>query len=594
VGTKIDIMSLNTFVGILFLLYTLPFKFTENKYYKNSLGYIWFIILALMLIINISDIIYFGFFYKHIDSTLIALNNDPSAVIGFVKVYIFQLFILLLFLVVFFKYWQKLIIRPIQSIKYKTSTLLFLITILFVLFGARGCKINDKPFNISDAYVTDKISGANLSISGFYSAYRNSYNISNKKQKVDFYPQNIAKQIVQSVLETNTTVFTNPDYPFQRAFKNNKPTKKYNVCIILVESLSSKFVDSFNGNIGLKVTPFIDSIASQSMIFTNAYANGRQSIDGIGAILAGVVAPANNNLYFGKGLEASKFSYLGSIFKSNGYKTIAMQSSKRNSFRVDSITRLAGFSRYYGAEDFKTHQHGEDKDKMPHYGTWDGDMFNRYFTELDKIQKPFLSFTFTSTTHFPFYLPNKKYEIYPHNKINLNGYLNTLKYTDDMLKDFFNKAKKTNWFKDTIFILLADHTAPMPQHNVTEFTKKFNIVIPNRMLERYKIPLIVYAPSIIKPKIVDNVVSQADIIPSLIDTLGFKSNFSTISNSIFNNSNQFALAKEGNIYTFITKDGYTIRRTDKLFKTKNKDYSKEILSLHQLFVDSLNKNKFYK
>jgi phosphoglycerol transferase MdoB-like AlkP superfamily enzyme len=272
-----------------------------------------------------------------------------------------------------------------------------------------------------------------------------------------------------------------------------------------------------------------------------------------------------------------------------------MQSSKRNSFRVDSIARLSGFDRYYGAEDFQTHQHGENKDKMPHYGTWDGDMFNHYFKELDSIKKPFLSFTFTSTTHFPYYLPSKKYEIYPHNNKTINGYFNTMRYTDDMIKDFITKAKKTSWFKDTIFIFIADHTAPITNNEITAFEEETGIKIPNRQLEYYKIPFIIYAPHIFKPQVISKVTSQADILPSLIDFLGFKNNFSTISNSVFTKTNNsFAFSKAGDIYTYITKDGYTQRRTDKNFTNKSKDYSKQILSIHQVFVDSLNKNKFFK
>ena len=219
----------------------------------------------------------------------------------------------------------------------------------------------------------------------------------------------------------------------------------------MLESFSAKFVDSFT-NSHLGVTPYLDFLSNHGVKFVNAYANGMHSIIGIGAILAGVVPPINTDLYFGKGLESSNFSYIGSIFKKNGYHTLAMQSSNRHSFRVDSITKMAGFDKYFGAEDFKTHQHNEDKNKMPFYGTWDGDMFNRFFTEINKLQEPFLAFTFTATTHFPFYLPSKKYEIYPHSDQNLNGFLNTMYYTDCMIQDFMHKAQTAKWFKNTIFI----------------------------------------------------------------------------------------------------------------------------------------------
>ncbi len=594
VGIKIDIMSLNTFIGIFLLLLAIPFKFTLNKYYRYFLGYLWFVVLSIIIFINIADLIYFGFFYKHIDSTLIALNNDIDPIIGFAKAYIFYIIILIFCLLILLKVWSILLKKEVINNSYISLAGIFFVTLIFIAYGARGCKVSGKPFNISDAYVTDKISGANLSISGFYSAYRNSYNMSHKNQVIDFYPKDEAINNIRQILQNLNTKFVDKKYPFKRKFTDDKSIKKYNVSIVLLESFSSKFVDSFNGNIGLNTTPFLDSMANDGIKLTNAYANGRQSIDGVGAVLAGIVAPANNNLYFGKGLEASQFSYLGSIFKNNGYSTIAMQSSKRNSFRVDSIARLSGFDTFYGAEDFQTHQHGEDKNKMPHYGTWDGDMFNRYFKELDTIKKPFLSFAFTSTTHFPYYLPAKKYEIYPQNKKTINGFFNTMRYTDDMIKDFITKAKKTTWFKDTVFIFIADHTAPITIKEILNFEKENNLKIPNRTLEHYKIPFIIYAPYILKPQIIDTVVSQADILPSMLDILGFKNQFSTISNSVFKkDKNSFVFAKAGDIYTFITKDGYTTRRTDKRFIVENKDYSKEILSIHQVFVDNLNKNRFY-
>jgi phosphoglycerol transferase MdoB-like AlkP superfamily enzyme len=593
VGIRIDIMSLNTFIGVLILLFALPFKFTANRYYKAFFGYIWFVILGIIIFVNIADIFYFGFFYKHIDSTLIALNNNIAAVFGFAKSFIWYIIALCFILYILFRYWQKLINSAIEVPSYKSLFGTFLLLFIFTIYGARGCKIGGKPFNISDAYVTNKISGANLSVSGFYSFYRNSYNISPNQQNYHFYKQDDAIATVQSILTTDQTIFVDKNYPFKRKFKNIAKKKKYNVCIILLESFSRKFVDSLNGNIGLNATPFLDTVINSGIKFTNAFANGRQSIDGIGAVLAGVVPPANSNLYFGRGLEASRFSYLGNIFKNNGYSTVAMQSSSRNSFRVDSITKVAGFDSYFGAEDFKTHQHGEDKDKMPHYGTWDGDMLNRYFKEIDKIKKPFLSFTFTSTTHFPFYLPSKKYAIYPHDKTSLVGYLNTMRYTDDMVKDFINKAKKTSWFKDTIFVFVADHTAPITNRQIKEFEKLANKKLPDSKLERYRILLSIYAPYILKPSVNTNYISQADILPSLVDLLGFNDSFSTISNSVFSSNNHFVFAKEGNIYTYFTKDGYTIRNTNKLFRHKNIDYSKQILSIHQILVDSLNKNRFY-
>jgi phosphoglycerol transferase MdoB-like AlkP superfamily enzyme len=354
----------------------------------------------------------------------------------------------------------------------------------------------------------------------------------------------------------------------------------------MLESFSSKFIDSFNGNIGLKTTPNLDYFAKNGLKFNNFYANGQRSIQGITAIFTGLINP-NSNIYLGRGLEASGLTYLGNLAKQNGYSTISMQSSNRNSLRFDSISKLAGFDEYYGSEDFTKNTNGEDKDKKPLYGTWDGDMLGSYFDKINNIKKPFLSFAFTSTSHFPFVSAGKKWQIYPHIQKDTLGFLNTMKYTDDMLGVFIDRCKKQPWFKDTIFIFLADHTAGLHNisiKNIDIFAKNYNIKFPNRKNERFKIPLVIYAPYIFKPKVIDIVSSQADILPSLVDYLGWDSSFSTISNSFFDKmvENRFAISKFGDKYLIVTKE--------KLSKKQNKTI---LQSIRQSTYNLLLKNKLY-
>ena len=599
VGAKIDIITICTFNFIFILFLLTPFKFTYNLYYRYFFGFLWFLIMIAILFIDIADILYFPFVNRHITGELIAMMNDLSTVpVMMFDTYLTQTILLTLGVMLLFFVWHKIL--TMQLIVKDTRFLDFLVVpVVFVLLfiGARGMKVSGKAFNVSDAYTTSKISSANLAISGFYSIYRNFYN-STKPQKYKFMDSKVAISNVQKLITTKKTNFVDAKYPLKREF-HKKETKDYNVVIIMLESFSSKFVDSFNGNIGLKVTPNLDNYANNGLKFTNFYANGQRSLDGITALFTGIANPSTNT-YLGRGLEGSKLSYLGNLAKQNGYSTISMQSSNRNSFRFDSISKVAGFDQYYGAEDFTKNVNGEDLNKKPLYGTWDGDMLSHYFNKINEIKKPFLSFAFTSTSHFPFVLPGEKWKQYsPHVQEDSSGMLNTMKYTDDMLGVFIQRCKKEPWFKDTIFVFMADHTAGLWNisiDNINKFSSKYKIKFPNRLEERYKIPLVVYAPHIFKAKEIKTLTSQADIIPSLVDKLGWNSSFSTISNSIFdeNIKNRFVISKAGDSYIMITDDSITHRNlTKKSFQHGEKDLSNDIFSIHQVMSELLMKNKVY-
>lgn len=221
----------------------------------------------------------------------------------------------------------------------------------------------------------------------------------------------------------------------------------------MIESLSAKYVDELAKN-SFNVTPTLDKLAQEGQIFTNFYANGQRSQEGITSIYTGLTQPAGfENL--GEGLELYNPSYLGDMANKNGYSTLAMQSSDRGSFRVDKLSSLAGFKQYYGAEDIK--QTGEESGQ-PNYGAWDGNGFRLLSSKLKTMKEPFMGFFFTASTHSPYYSPGKKWEKYPHDTYSENGYLNTLNYVDDQIKEFMESSKKEPWFNRTIFIFTADHT----------------------------------------------------------------------------------------------------------------------------------------
>jgi len=418
-----------------------------------------------------------------------------------------------------------------------------LIIVLFL--GIRG-NLAGKSFAISDAFVVNKISFGNLALNGFFCLYRSG---GFSPVNHDLLPLEAAVAEVKKTLTSPNISFSEDQmYPLMRSYARSEK-KPYNVVIIMFESLSAGYVDSFSGN-DYGVTPNIDNYANNGLKFTNFYANGQRSLAGITALMTGVTQP-HGLPPLGEGLELSRLSYLGHLARQNGYDTLAIQSSNRGSFKVDAIMNLAGFKQYYGAEDIP--DTGEEVG-APNFGIYDGDMLRFLHQKINTLKVPFISFAFTATTHAPFFSPGKQWEKYPQDPAARNGYLNTVFYVDTMLGEFMQAASKEPWFDQTIFIFFADHVLGIDARKEKMNDEKVKKFSP---LDDFHIPLIMYAPKLLPATEMVEVGSQADIFPTIIHLLGWRNQFSSLSQSLLDEAVQqrFAFLGVGSIIGIITKNG---------------------------------------
>jgi phosphoglycerol transferase MdoB-like AlkP superfamily enzyme len=146
------------------------------------------------------------------------------------------------------------------------------------------------------------------------------------------------------------------------------------------------------------------------------------------------------------------------------------------------------------------------------WGVCDEDLLNKTIKEADssyRAHKPFMSFVMTTSNHRPYDYPNGRIDIPSH-----TGREGAVKYTDFAIGDFLKKAKEKPWFKNTIFVIVADHCA----------VSAGKVDLP---LDKYNIPMIIYAPEILKPQNIDKVASQIDIMPTIFGLLNwsYKSKF---------------------------------------------------------------------
>ena len=363
---------------------------------------------------------------------------------------------------------------------------------------------------ISFAQVTDSFSkfstnqyNNELSKSGLYSlfgAFRN-----NTLDYNTFYlsedEQNAISNLKESLTSKNS-IFLNDD-GITRDIVNSGQEKDYNVVMIVVESLSGRFLESLGGDKGL--TPNLDSLIKESMFFDNFYATGTRTIRGMESITLSVPPMPGRSIV--KREDNYNMYSSGFIFRNKGYETKFIYGGYGYFDNMNEFFSNNGFS-------IVDRSNFSDEEDTFHtiWGVCDEDLLNKTLKEADTsyhAHKPFMSFVMTTSNHRPYDYPNGRIDIPSH-----TGRDGAIKYTDYAIGDFLKKAKDKPWFKNTIFVIVADHCA----------TSAGKAELP---LDKYHIPMIVYAPEVVKPQVIDKLSSQIDIMPTLFNLLNwsYKSKF---------------------------------------------------------------------
>ena len=274
---------------------------------------------------------------------------------------------------------------------------------------------------------------------------------------------------------------------------------KKNVVLITVESLSEEFMKHY-GNQN-NITPFLDQLVDESLFFTNLYATGNRTVRGLEAVTL-CLPPTPGESVVKRKDNKNKFT-TGSVFQSKGYTTKFLYGGDAY---FDNMQDFFGGNGYdvIDKSDLKTNEISFSNI----WGVCDEDMAKKaiqVMNEEAKTGKPFFNHWMTVSNHRPF--------TYPEGKISISGTAKSreggVMYTDYALKQFFEMAKKQTWFKNTVFVIIADHCAS--SSGKTELP-----------MDKYRIPAFIYAPGFIEPQKIDKLVSQIDLMPTVLGILSFK------------------------------------------------------------------------
>ncbi len=273
--------------------------------------------------------------------------------------------------------------------------------------------------------------------------------------------------------------------------------KNYNVMMIVVESLSGEFLESLGGFKGL--TPNLDGLAKESLFFDKFYATGTRTIRGMESITLSVPPTAGRSIV--KRPDNHNMFSSGFIFKNKGYETKFIYGGHGYFDNMNDFFSHNGFD-IIDRTDFS------DEEDTFHtiWGVCDENLMDKALSEADKsykAHKPFMSFVMTTSNHRPYDFPDGRIDMPSH-----SGRDAAVKYTDFAIGKFIQDAKKKPWFKNTIFVIVADHCA----------SSAGETYLP---LDKYQIPLFMYAPKILEAKRISKVSSQVDIMPTLFSLLNW-------------------------------------------------------------------------
>lgn len=302
----------------------------------------------------------------------------------------------------------------------------------------------------------------------------------------------------KEVVEKNSYFVDEKAADIRRDIVGQGEEKTLNVMLVMVESLSAKYLGVFGNEKGL--TPNLDKLSEQSVFFSQFYATGNRTTRGLEAVTLSIPPTPGRSIVKRIGKESNMWS-LGNVFKLKGYDVRFVYGGRGYFDNMNAFFSGNGYT--------IVDQSNVPEKEISFKNAWgmaDEDLYTQAIKSADEAfnhQKPFMLQLLTTSNHRPFTYPNNRIDI-PSGSSRAGA----IKYTDWAIGDFISRAKKKPWFDDTVFIFVADHTAGGAGKTA----------LP---VSRYHIPFFIYSPSNFKAQRVTKLSSQIDLAPTIFGMLNF-------------------------------------------------------------------------
>jgi len=513
IGARYDTIVLSYLLMPFFFLASLPYIGFHTGRLSRAIFYtIMFIVFSALFFLSLVDIEFYGefgsrlnlFFIEYLDKFGIVVDMILEAypVIPYLIMFL-AIVALFIFLVLRTSRW----VFGVEEGKRIFGRIIFsLLGLVLLVVGARG-RVGLAPMDWGTAYFSHYDFANQLALNGVYTLGWSIYTEKGERDpdwlaKFEFYPLSEALMKTQKMVALPTDSFISPDRTLARYSKPGAslPTKP-NIVIILLESWQAKFVGAYGCTLG--ITPNFDSLAQQGIFFENMYATGIRTNRGLVSTICSF--PSQPGLTIMKKLtDYRPFISLPKLLSQRGYRSIMLYGGDLKFDNMDGFMRSEGIEEFVGQSDFPRSQY------LGKWGVPDHILFDRANEEFLKFgSTPFLGIIITLSNHPPNLVPDSSFMKFSPRVKNYKE-LNSFYYSDFALGRFFRIAKNEPYFNNTIFVLVADHG---------RIQEGKHEMVP----ERFKIAGLIYAPgfkTIIPPRRIKKVVSQVDILPTIMGLLG--------------------------------------------------------------------------
>ena len=536
------ILYTNALVSVMMLF---PLHWKEKQGYYKIVRWIYVICNSVAIYANLIDCVYFPFTGKRTTTSVFAeFSHEGAGNMAkiFAEQFLANWYLVVMAALISWLLWK--LFRPVPSkvssfstrlpVYYITQVVVMLLAIPLFVAGMRGGFTTAvRPITISNAnQYADRPAETGIILNTPFSIYRT---LSKKPMLVpDYMSEQEATALFSPLHTPNDTA----------AFK------PMNVVVFILESFSKQHFGYYNRTLRNGTykgfTPFLDSlITNHALTWQYSYANGRKSIEGMPSTLSSLpnyveplfLTPASLNRMSGIARE---------LGEQKGYVTAFFHGAQNNSMGFQAFAHATGFQRYYGRTEYNQDpKRNGDEDFDGTWAIFDEEFLQFFADRMTEMQQPFMTAVFTASSHTPYSMPERYKNVFPKGEEALQE---SIAYSDHALKLFFETARKKAWFKNTLFVITADHTS----RQIDPFYKT--------SLGYYTVPIILYAPGdeSLHGYDTERVVEQTDIMPTVLSYLHYDKPYIAFGKDMLHTQPEetFALhwVPESNGYEFVKGD----------------------------------------
>lgn len=493
------------YTNVLWIVMVLfPLHLKETPTYRKVCKWLFVVVNSLAVVMNLCDCVYFQYTSRRTTSTVFSEFSHEGNLAGiFGTELIRHWYLLLIGVVLIYGLWRLYFSHNLKRHticwwRYSLATLVsILLMVPCILGGMRGGLAHSvRPITVSNAnqYVNHPTEAAivlNTPFSLIRTIGKNVFEepkyFTDEKQMLSYYS------------------------PIHQPAPGTVMNKK-NVVVLIVESFGREYIGSLNRDLdGGKYrgyTPFVDSLLTHSLTFEYTFANGRKSIDAMPSTLSSI--PMMVEPFFLTPASMNDLTGLAGMLHDKGYYSAFFHGAQNGSMGFEAFARATGYDKYFGRAEYNADpKGGGDADFDGMWAVWDEPYLQHVVRMVNGFKQPFVASVFTASSHHPFKVPEQYAATFkdeggqPIHKC--------VRYTDMALRKFFEAASKQPWYKNTVFVLVADHT----NQNTHPYYKTDQGL--------YSIPIIFYTPDgSLETGVKQGVIAQQiDVLPTLMGMLGY-------------------------------------------------------------------------